>query len=147
MGVAAVTDTDTSATDTATQARDTDTSGVTRTAADTADTDTRATSDTPTTGAGTGDTATRDTVTRHRDTVIDNDDVRRDRRHHATTVNAVTAGGVTEGVALLDLTHLPTDTHRTVTGDAAAVLREVWQTFPKTLPDLITPPEEEPDER
>ncbi|MFJ8690253.1 hypothetical protein [Micromonospora wenchangensis] len=44
---------------------------------------------------------------------------------------------------MLDLSHMPDDTGV----DAAALLREVWQQFPKALPDLIFEPEEEPDDR
>lgn len=42
---------------------------------------------------------------------------------------------------MLDLSRTPADVQR----DAAALLREVWQTFPKT-PPVRTEPEEEPDE-
>lgn len=43
---------------------------------------------------------------------------------------------------MLDLSRTPSDVQR----DAAAVIREVLQTFPKTLPALIEP-EEDTDER
>lgn len=49
---------------------------------------------------------------------------------------------------MLDLTgSTPPDVeaHRLIRADAAALLREVWQQFPKTMPVLIDP-EEDPDD-
>lgn len=76
---------------------------------------------------------------------------RRDR-HPGVTPSPAT-GVTTDGVTVTggadlqhDLTHLPGDVRRTVTDDAAAFLREVWQTFPKTMP-ILSDPEEDPDER
>ncbi|MFG2046101.1 hypothetical protein ACGFIW_01555 [Micromonospora sp. NPDC048935] len=65
----------------------------------------------------------------------------------AASASAVTGDApvtVTEGAALLhDLTHLPADIHR----NALAYLRGLWPEYPKTMPNLITEPEEDPDER
>lgn len=43
---------------------------------------------------------------------------------------------------MLDLSNMPAE----VRCDAAAVIREVLQQFPKALPELITEDEETPDE-
>lgn len=43
---------------------------------------------------------------------------------------------------MLDLSRLPAEVRR----DTAAILREVWQTFPK-IPPLLTDMEEEPDDQ
>lgn len=44
---------------------------------------------------------------------------------------------------MLDLSRTPNEVKR----DAAALLRDIWQTWPKTKPNPITEPEEDPDER
>ncbi|GGM27472.1 hypothetical protein GCM10011608_10280 [Micromonospora sonchi] len=44
---------------------------------------------------------------------------------------------------MLDLSELPDDLRRRIQADAAAVLREVWQSFPKTFIYLTSEPEED----
>ncbi|MER7331733.1 MULTISPECIES: hypothetical protein [unclassified Micromonospora] len=74
-------------------------------------------------------------------------------RHPSVTPPPVTDAVTPDGVTVTggtdlhhDLTHLPGDVRRAVTDDTAAILREVWQTFPKNMP-ILSDPEEETDER